>query len=693
MEALFKTHSSYYDRNSRTAVQKCLVAVLESGVDAPTLTPLVKKLRQESLKPAIAASSAFVLVEWCSILMQHLTTPLWHDLGHDILLADAAVLEQCLRSKTKRGLAHSAVIVTRRGFRKLLAPVDSGADKLQRAVRLLAATGNHSNAKHAPLLGIIAGVSSRQPTLRPVLEGLKLPYFEFYVKEIVGSKTALPDHISIGIADFFRSFCTLEDLNRDLAPAIEKGLLRAPEVVLSGVLTPLVLSIPARIDLASLLDTRLLKPLLSNAKSSNAAIRIGAVAAFRAIAPRCTEPRALDRVLDEIAAPLKSGKLSSGDQKIAYAEMIGAIPMSNTNAETAMIALSAAASKEGNEAALAAETCNLGTVCALNLRSNGGLPKTVLDTIAKGLAEKKPALRRLWLLAAGRILGAASEVDANAGSCSVVESLTPKLLDTLQEAVNVPSAAATNGLIVGAYIVAALVPAICAHFTSCSATSVSVKASILEQALSVGDKSSFLLNPRVYTKITAEEDLRWLNRALSSVVEHMRAKPHLDVALAWSEAIIYLITASSVPPQVRQEAAKELSRLYADRPRLVSELVITGLWNCVTQINSKEYTEKSERLNLVLRSITLDPEELASLGREVSQEDLEDQACRVLVLSRPELIPRSSWIDLCLRMKLDPGKLAQKREADLLGEIGLRTSLDQTVCTAGVNYTPELVAR
>lgn len=639
-------------------------------------------MRDESQKPGIAASSAFVLVEWCSVFMQHLAgSSVWEELGKDILLTDADALEKCLQSNSRSGVVRSAAVVTRRGFRKLLSPAQSREKSLTNCVTTLTAKGTQSTAKNALILGVIAGVCARQVTLKPLLQTLKPKYYEFYIREIIGSRTAVPEHVASGLGDFFLNFATLDEIEKELVPAIEKGLLRAPEVILGGVLKPLVKSLPDTFDLSRILEGKLLKPLLSNIKSSNPAIRNGAITAFRAIVAQCSDLKTMDGVVDEVASPLASGKIASPDHRILHAEMLEAIPLSEQSASKASTALATVASKEGNEAALAAETSALARASVMTLETGGELPKSVLDSIIKGLADKKPASRRLWLLHAGSIFHSLEGTEPTAGISAFAEAATPKLVANFEEVVSNAASAAQNGLVVGAYILTSLTPALLRRFPKSPALASLAKAAIPTQALSLATKQAFLLNYRIYNKISAEEDLQWFCRALASVAQKLDRKTGQDVVLAWSEANIYLTTASSIPPKVQQEATKSVSRLYARNPTLISGFIIDGLWNSLEQEDNKERDVKMERANLihVLRAICLEPGEFAQFGADIEKEVLEAQACAILVLSRQELIPRSSWIDMCLRMAIDPGNLARQYLGDLLKEIGLRTSFDQQV--------------
>lgn len=680
LQLLFHTHAYYHDRESRLAVQKCLSTILRRGPDPKALTLLVKTMRQESQKPGIATSSAFVLVEWCSVLMQRLAaTPAWEALGNEILLTDAAALDKCLQPSTKRSVAHSATIVTRRAFRTLFASPDTREKHLRNAMKLLATKASAPTPKHALLLGIISGVSARQEALRPIMEAQKAQIYEFYTREIIGSKTAVPEHVASGLADFFTSFSTLEEIEKTLIPPMEKGLLRAPEVLLGSVMKRFILSLPTTFDLSKILQERLLKPILSNVKSSNAAIRAGAVDSFRAIVTRCSDQTSLARIVDEIATPLKGGKLASPDHRLLHAEMLQAVTLSDESAEAIAAATVTVAVKEGNEAALAAETTAMAKANAYLLQKRGELSKASVDAIVKGLTEKKPGSRRLWLLRVGDIASSLVDRDTTPGVTAFVDAILPKMVDVFNDAIANPPISAQNGTIVGAYILTALASIL--ESKSEKAGSSIGKASVFKHALSVGEKQSFLLNSRVYGKVTADDDLQWFCRALTTVSPKLDEDGDDDVNQAWSEAIIHLITNSSVPSGAQRVASRSLTQMYLQRPALISKLIIDALWAGLEQSQSatdKESKLEPQSLIEVLRAICLESNAYPGDSKPPT-ELLEEQACSLLVLARPELIPRSSWIDLCLRMGLDPGALARKYEDILLREIGTRTSPDQKV--------------
>ncbi|KAF9775456.1 hypothetical protein IL306_006435 [Fusarium sp. DS 682] len=683
LQLLFGTYAFYADRQSRLSVQKCLIALISSGVDSKTIAPLITALRKESQKPGIAPTNAFVLVEWCSLFMQHLDASQWDQFATDIILADADALEKCHQPVSRKSVAHSAIVVTRRGLRKLFPSNELSEKRLSAAVDVLATKGAQSTPRNAVLLGVIAGVSARKDHLRPLLDSLKSKYYDFFTREIIGSRTAVPEHVVLGLGDFFTSFATLEEISKELIPALEKGLLRAPEVILGGVVTPLVRSLPDTFDLSKVLEQNLLKPLLSNAKSTNAAIRAGSLGAFSALVNKSGDTASLEKVINEVATPLKSGKLASPDHRILHAQMLQAAPLSKSSAEQVANAVSIIAAKEGNEGALAAETSALAKAVAFLLTNDAEVPKSVLESVTKGLTERKIPSRKYWLLRVGAILQPLTEVQSvSSGMAAFVDAVIPKMITTFTEVTTNAASAAQSGLIVGAYILTAVSTHIQRLLPGSAADVSMAKSSVTKQSLSLDSKSSFLLSHRIYSKVTADEDLRWFSRALNSIFHSLEQNSDNQVTLAWSEAMIHLITAQTVPATIQQETSKILSDLYIRSPKLVSSFIITGLWDHLRHSGSpdKEPSSGAHNLIQVVKAICLTPSEIEKSGATVDKEDLESQANNLLVLARPELIPRTNWIDLCLRMELDPGNLVKKYQDELVTEIENQTSFNQKVC-------------
>ncbi|KAI1800103.1 ARM repeat-containing protein [Daldinia bambusicola] len=685
LQLLFDTHRLYDDRPSRRAVESCITSVFATISDAKALTPFVTSLRQEAQKSGIAPKNAFVLVEWCSILFQELAgKPLWDNFGLEVIHADAAALEKCLQPTTRQSVAHSALVVTRRGLRAAFWSGGIREKAIQDAVKALTAKGAQPTARNAVFLGVIAGVSSRHPQAKDVLASIKSEYFSFFTRELIGSRTPVPPHIATGLGDFFSDFVTLEDLEKDIIPPIEKGLLRAPEVVLDLVAS-LIRALPKTLDLSQALSGRLLKPLLSNAKSSNATIRDGVLAAFKEAVARSHDEKLTDQIAEEILNPLKSGKLASADHRVLHSLMLDYVPLSNSIATKIATSLPPIAIKEGNEAALGAEISVIGRTVSYLLNDGTDLPKPVVDAFAKGLGDKKIPSRRLWLLRAGEIFvpfsQEAQSVPGNAAK--LAEAIAGPLADTWAEIIKNPAAAAQSGLIVGAYVSSALSLKVLSKIDGAAIKPALKKAAVSKECLVADPKPSFLFNHRVYGRLSTEDDTRWFLRALTAVYDDILKSPK-NVQVVWFQALIYLVSSTVVPPQVRKETTEAISELYVRDLSFFAEVAIDGLWRWIESSHTEDKDSiaaaakfEDAHLHLVLKSICLSEEEFKQLGAERSQEELAKQMCSLLVIARNDLIPRASWIDLCLRAGLDPGSLAQKYEEELIRQVVEKTSFDQ----------------
>ncbi|KAK8848926.1 translational activator GCN1 [Apiospora arundinis] len=701
LKLLFDTHPAYNDRPSRRAVQSCLVSIVANASEPKVVAPFITAMRLESQKAGIAPNNAFVLVEWCSLLLSTIAaTPMLGQFGLDIIHANAAALEKCFQPPTRSSVADSAITVTRRGLRAAFWQKEFREKFIQDVVQALTTKAAQPTARNAVMLGVVAGVSSRHEKAKPVLASKKADYFGFYTREIAGSKMPLPDHIASGLRDFFLDFVTFEDLTKEVVPSIEKGLLRAPEVVLN--LVPgLVRSLPEDMDLSNILGSHLMKPLLSNVKSSNPVIRQAVRTTFETTVSKCRDFKILEQVADEILGPLKSGKLASADHRVLHSEMLQSLPLSATIASKVTAALPPVVGKEGNELALAAELSAFTCCVSYEIQHDVELAKPVSDAYVKGLADKKIPSRRLWILKTGEILShfnnSQEAIPLNA--VKFVESIANPLADTWAEVNKNPAAAVQSTLISGAYVVTVSAYQIIARVESQSIKPTIKKAAVSKECLVFEPKPSFLLNHRIYHRLSGEDDLRWFLAALSAVVVDLEETPS-SVRSAWSQALIFLASSPTVPPQIRKETCETITKLYAKQPTLVSEAVVAGLWQWIESIelSDKESVAASAKfdktnLHLPLRSICLTEEDFKKEGSDRDLEAMEKQMCSLLALARPNLIPRSSWIDSCLKVGLDPGSLVKKHEASLLQEITDKTSFEQkstAIKTAACNAAADL---
>ncbi|KAI0426327.1 armadillo-type protein [Xylaria sp. FL1042] len=686
LRLLLDTHSFYADRPSRRAVQACLASVVAANPDSKLLAPFISAVRQEAQKPTIASSNAFVLVEWCALLLRgFVNTPLWDAFGLDIIQTNAAALETCLQPTARSSVGHSALVLTRRGLRAAFWHDGFREKAVNDTIQALTAKGTQPAARNAAMLGVVAGVCSRHAQAKETLVAQKPAYYAFFVRELLGSRTAIPKHLVVGLRDFFSDFVTVDDLVKDVIPPVEKGLLRAPEVVLDILANLLTLLPTDNIDLANVLDAHLLKPLLSNVKSSNPSIRESVLAAFKQAATRSRDAKAISHIIEEILGPLKSGKLTSADQRVLHANMLHALSFSDTDAAKIATSLAAVVAKEGNEAALGAELLILSQAVVHLLQNDIELPKPAIEAFVKGLGDKKISARRLWILRSGEVLLSVTDnpKPSSAHVTKFSEAITTPMIDNWTEVVKNPAAAAQSSLITGAYVLSALAYRALYRIESSTIHTKLKKVNIAKESLSLDPKSAFLLNHRVYSRLSTDDDFTWFLRSLEAASADIISATE-SVHTAWSQAFIYLVSAVNVPPSTCKASCQSIAKLYRLNPAFMSMAMIGGLWQWVesSQKNEKDSVAASAKfetshLHLVLRSITQSDEELEVVGTQRNKDLVEQQMCTLLVLARKDLIPRCSWIDLCLRVGVDPGALARKYEKELIDQLIEKTKFSQ----------------
>ncbi|KAK5115542.1 hypothetical protein LTR62_001201 [Meristemomyces frigidus] len=675
------TYALYVDNRSRQAVEQCLstIALLPSADD--TLVPFVGFIEKEAAKSGIAPSNAFVLVRWCSCLLQHaaIRRGLWDLWGLRLVMTLNVVLDLLLGSSSKTSTISTALRVSRRAFRALIRAV-FGKEAIDLCITTLTKKGTGPTSPHALILGVFAGVCSRLPEQGPLIQARKADYAAFYIREILGSRVRIPPYIAESLHDFFSAFVTLEDMKADFVPAMEKSMLRAPEIVLNDLITPVILALPA-MDLSDLLHVNLLKPLLANTKSSNGEIRDGVLRTYSAIAARCQDPAVVEQIGEEILAPLKNNKAPGADQRALHATMLSALSANQALRKKIPQGLVTIAAKESNEAAFTAELEAIARAVSCSLQDEESLDGSVIDAFAKGLTEKRLSIRRLWALHLAGIFWKLEDASLENGhATSLADACLGKLVDSFNETVANSAPASSISQAAIAYATTALCLAKFPKMKNLKSISILRKANIAERVLAYEPKPSFLLNPRVYAKLSIAEDFTWFRHALLSTFQHLQHEQHdaqkNTAQKAWAQGLIFCAVAASVPPQMRSATLTDLRLLYASAPTVVSRTITRGMWQWLEdlEVGSKDAAAVDakighEELFKIIRSICLSPDAAELQAQSFSQADVDIQLAHLVVLCRPQLIPRCSWIELCLRTGTDPGELATRLAEDCLAQV------------------------
>ena len=687
LRIFFSTYPYYYDRDSRLAVERCIQEIFKADTPPQAWTEFLKTIHAESSKSGLAPSNAFVLVRWCSLLLPALAaTNQWEEWGLKILTSNSQALDLCLSLSSQPNVQRSALFATKQGLRQAF---DARKGLIEETIEKLSVKGGHPSASNAVMIGAIAEVCASSPETKQIIFDKKTEIYAFYNREIIGSRTHVDSHVANALEDFFANFATKEDVDNEIVPSLEKALLRAPEVVLDDLLSPLFHALPDSIDLSTTLREKLLKPLFANIKSTNATIRQGALRAFKVVVLKCHDVDVVTTLTEDVLTPLKSGKLTSPDQRSTYAEMLAVLPVSTSTATLSSTALAAIAGKEANEGALNAESLALLHYLEWAVQNELSIDKSVVDAIVKGVSDKKVNVRRSWTLRLGELLWSTSDDDKlKSKFSSLAEAAISPLSEIWKEATTNSIAMAQSGLITAAYIFTALSYSRLPAIGSSKIDTQLKKAQIAQQLLDVDPKPSFLLNQRIYGKLTSDDEFRWFIRALSSIAGDVAKSgpPDSAIGIAWAQAFIFCISSSAIRPILRQEASLALSKLYVHNPAQISEIIISGLWRWRDSIEAGEKDSAAaaakslnQHLHLVVQSICLSPADVSKLGGSVAEPVRKQQMISLFVLSRPELLPRVSWISLCLKVQVDPGELARSSGDLLIQQILALTDFQEAV--------------
>ncbi|KAL6712825.1 translational activator of GCN4 [Lecanora helva] len=653
---LYGTYPYYNDRKSRRAVQACFEAFLENDNYSSVIPKIIDNYRNEALKPGLAPSSAFVLVELGSILL----IGAWEGSEPQTAIPYARVLNICC-TLGKPTIQDSAILQARRTVRSQI----KDATRISRLTSQLTATEQRQTFHTSALLGVIAGVCARRN--RDAFSQIAHHYFAF-CREILGSRTAVSPSVIDLLSDFFKEFVTEQSFVTELVPTIEKGLLRAPEVVLA-LLPYLIHCLHPSVDLGRALADHLLKPLLSNSKSSNETVRNGVLAAFSALIHRSQNASSLDKVADEISTVLS--KATAVDQRSLYAQMLGKLPILPTRGEATLLGLAQTANKEPNEVALEAEMPALvtqSTHLILDPSAHAKAVKGVIEAFIRGLSDKKPTVRRTWVFGFGDFVWGSRDQYKQASDkikeciAQIIEAVVPKLLNIFNETVQ-------NPLVAGPLTSASLaITAICSETPTMTenenARKETYKANVIDRTLAV------LLNPRIYTKFTSSKEFVWLLHALvacsGEVCKDSIPKSSKD---AWAQAFIYAVCVSGVSHDVHRRAVAALTSVYAESRAEICNVIIDGLWTWYHGLQTGERDSaataaKSDSAKLFLVINAISPP-----SKDYSVDQLQAQLIDMLVLCRPEILPRVNWIETCLRVGQDPGLLVQSQTAKCLDQV------------------------
>ncbi|KAF2218539.1 armadillo-type protein [Elsinoe ampelina] len=673
---LFDTLPVYVDMKSRHATEDCINAILNRRVEQGPANLFIDLVVKESEKKSFSPGNAFILVRWLHHIIPAIgkSDKAWQKWGSKTIHSLVRSMNTFLASEPRESTDATVFRVTRRTFRWLATRSENGQKLLADCVGFLIAKAAAPSPQNGILLGIIAAVCNRFKGIEVDFEKLKPAYNDFFIREILGSRTVLPDRIAQSLSPYFESYVTSEDLDKTLVPAIEKALLRAPEVVLVNILASVIRSLPTSIDLGNLLATKLSTPLLKNVNSSNVSIRNGAIESFEALCQRSKDEASLEKAADAVLTPLKGGKLTSADHRTSHAQLLSKIPATAALSKKIPSGLASVIAKEANDTAAAAEIAAYMTHLSHSIKPDGSSESGVLDAVVKGLADKKPSTRKTWTLQLAQLFWNLSDEDLKSASATKLADATlGKLVDIWTEVQNNPLPAVQSGLASAAVAATALITG---KFNTIQAElknwSIVKKAGVAEKSLVADPKPSLLLNSKVFTKFTTVDDLTWVLRALAALSSTaLSVNTPESAQSAWAQAIAYTLVAGSSPSAVKSEATQTLQSIYQSDPLKTTNVMVLGLTHWALDVASENKDSVAaashtgtDSLYKVIRCISVKLDQ-----SEDNDETPDQQALSLLIIARPQFMARGNWIETVLKIGIDPGQFAERNSEACIRKI------------------------
>ncbi|KAI8988374.1 armadillo-type protein [Mycotypha africana] len=697
LHLILLTIPRYSDRASRAAICEVLKVLNDWNAEVfqKTIIPVVGReaekygKRKSTGECNSSAAERFVLLTWVNVLFTcalkrvtttsesaKITDPLF-----SIILNAQSILIDSLADDSKRSISKSALADVRRTIRHNASFIPQIID-----VALANAQTCTPSYKNAVLIGTVIDVSFRLKTRsdgREMVEKEETRLTEYYLKNIISSRTPVHRAALDAFHDFIKNIITKEKFESEYIPVLDKMMLRSPEIVLHALSRS---TLAFSFDPSSIFATKWLDPLLNHLRSTSPTTVSGAKALWNSLSKVCHETESLFKVVEGVSKLLTSGKVSSWEHRVALYNALSSLARVHDPAlsQKVLETFFTMTAKEPHEQAMASAVDGIGrhlTVSIYNddyCSANEEFVEKIVKVSTAGLESAKPLARKTWANAVGNTVWESQQGTSKALSSNIVKYLQA-FFKTYNKIVEKPLIWKDGP--VEAYIMIAIISGRIQHWPHVPQTVVDLlKTEKYPSDLLVTEpKPSYLLWDRIYTKATSAEEGMWFVRALTSVFlnETQESLEKTGAGYLAAQALIWIVT-SHPEYTIRSAAHNEISSIAAKEPIKLSHFMKQGLqqWLLDLEKNTKDSTAVSTtqvdnynkdiatyRLASLLNAITSYTDDLSEATRSAELVDL-------LVLAHHEYIAspgdKYNWITLVQRANVNPGKLVQEQSAKLL---------------------------
>lgn len=205
LEFLIPKYASFQTRHLLAAIHT-LFKELHAIKNDTFLSTIIRELEISVNRVTVkvnAVSNYFTLLDWVNytLLLSSQNNETFTKCLPDLVIWQTTLLEHCLSEAKKKGIKLSAIRTTRASLRGIFQQKESmlNVNAVENFIRILVGSKKVAPFAAATSLGVVAGVCKRlrNEALNGVIESSKMAYYDFFIKEIIGSKVRIPSYVMV----------------------------------------------------------------------------------------------------------------------------------------------------------------------------------------------------------------------------------------------------------------------------------------------------------------------------------------------------------------------------------------------------------------------------------------------------------------------------------------------------------------
>ncbi|TIC67402.1 ARM repeat-containing protein [Wallemia mellicola] len=566
------------------------------------------------------------------------------------LLAFSLDIQLSLRDAQlmKPSMSLSALVLTRRLIRQHHSIIPS----------VLSHILNKPSTTYAPLLGVAIDVALRLrakgETEKGAKGGLGWSYVndqkdnirKFYVDNIVASKTPVSARHRDALLDYVGEFVGKTELEKDIIPVTEKMLLRLPDNTLQIVISILT---KYKGDLEGII-TRFISALVSVTKNQNPDVRaLGPLFVQTVVKANDEFGRAFDWTpfANDIINIPKTNKTASPDHRSTLFTLLNYIPTGDEVSKSITETLPPLIAKENNDGAIQSLTSALSPHLAHAI-STGSTSASTFTPLVSALSSTKPVVKRATGACVGQAIWSVNDF-------TTIEPFVKMILPAFDAELKVMTTNALTapaGALVGYIVVAAM-----SHLATLEGVSSDVKAFKESQNMkaitTLGAKPSFVLNDKVYKKLTSYTEETWFRRSLQAVAGDSNIEFSHELSTAVGQAFLHLAI-NSPNSETRRETQVTIRVLSEKSTARTSGFILDAI---AMSVESGLSTSR-----------VAGPVLVASVSTLADKSEREEAVAKSLLLAHHTFVDgnnRGTWIELTQHAQVDARTLVNERAKEL----------------------------